>query len=408
MSTSAKITLRKKLLKNKKFPIFLRITINRKSKYYSTPFSSTEADWDHKLCQFKKKVAGSLQLNSALNKILQDAFHVISILENEYRNYNLILFDKIFLREENCNLGFNDLFETEIQKMFQNDQINYAKSMRETLIALSQFEPKLSEYRFENIDFQFLTKFEIFLRQRGANDGGISAYMRNIRKIYNLGINLKIVKSDRYPFNDYKLSKFKKKDVSKALTESEFQQFIDFDINLLPAAKNAWYSYIFSYYARGMNFTDLAELKWSDVENNKFSYNRNKTDALLKINLPDLPIFQELKRYFSVYRPYPTPYIFPILTKEISNYSALELVERKNNVRRYYNKQLKQILKKLEIEKNITFYTARHTFATTALRNNININVIKQSLGHKKLSTTENYLEDFKESEVDEIIMKIF
>jgi site-specific recombinase XerD len=69
---------------------------------------------------------------------------------------------------------------------------------------------------------------------------------------------------------------------------------------------------------------------------------------------------------------------------------------------------LKEIFKFLEIEKNITFYTARHTFATTALRNNVNINIIKQSLGHKRLSTTENYLDDFKDSEVDDVIVGMF
>ncbi len=408
MSASAKITLRRKLLKNGNFPIFLRITINRKSKYYSTPFTSTESNWDFNLCQFKRKAPGALSLNAALNKILHDAVHTISILENDHPNYNLMLFDKIFLREENRKIGFKALFESEIQKLFENDQINYARSFRETLTALNQFEPKLSDYNFENIDLQFLINFEVFLRKRGANDGGIAAYMRNIRKMYNIGLKLKMVKADLYPFSDYKISKFKKKDVSKALTEREFQQLVQFDINQVPAAKNAWYAYIFSFYARGMNFTDLAELKWSDIDGNRFSYYRNKTDVLLKINLPDLPIFGDLKKYFKVYRPYNTPYIFPILTKDIAEYSAYELVERKDSVRRYYNKQLKEILKRIGIEKNITFYTARHTFATTALRNNVNINIIKQSLGHKKLSTTENYLEDFKESEVDEIISKIF
>ena len=42
------------------------------------------------------------------------------------------------------------------------------------------------------------------------------------------------------------------------------------------------------------------------------------------------------------------------------------------------------------------------------MRNNININIIKQSLGHKKLSTTENYLDDFTDNEVNNEINKMF
>lgn len=82
--------------------------------------------------------------------------------------------------------------------------------------------------------------------------------------------------------------------------------------------------------------------------------------------------------------------------------------KRKDSVRSYYNKQLKEILRLCEIDKNIIFYTARYTFATTALRKEININIIKQSLQHKRLSTTENYLDDFKDSEVNSIITGMF
>ena len=79
---------------------------------------------------------------------------------------------------------------------------------------------------------------------------------------------------------------------------------INFDISALPSAKNARYIYLFSYYARGMNFTDLAELKWSDLENLQFTYTRNKTDVNLKIRLPEKPIIKEILDFYKIYRPY--------------------------------------------------------------------------------------------------------
>ena len=188
----------------------------------------------------------------------------------------------------------------------------------------------------------------------------------------------------------------------------KFQKLLNFDVEKMPAVKNALYLYIFSYYARGMNFTDLAELKWCDLDNLQFTYTRNKTDVNLKIRLPEKPIIKEILDFYKIYRPYNTPYIFPILAKNMKEYSDEGLKNRKYGVICYYNKKLKEIFKYLEIEKNITFYTARHTFATTALRNNVNINIIKQSLGHKRLSTTENYLDDFKDSEVDDVIVGMF
>jgi len=194
----------------------------------------------------------------------------------------------------------------------------------------------------------------------------------------------------------------------KALTTEEIEILVNYDIDKIPSAKNALYAYILSYYARGMNFTDLAELKWNQIENNKFAYHRNKTDVLIKVSLPTNRTIKRIFDYFATYNPFATPYVLPILTKDIKEYSPEELIDRKNSVRSYYNKELKKILKDCDIEKNITFYTARHTYATNALRGKLNINLIKQSLGHKRLSTTENYLEDFSDDEMHNAVNSIF
>jgi integrase len=408
MSASVKIVCRKTILKNGLFPIYLRVTIDRKSKFYSTPFSCKLNEWNEKQGEFNSKFRNNLTFNKTLRKIKDDAIDILDFLEKDYGSYNLILFDKYYSKKDDKELGFIGLFEKEIEIFQQNGQVSYCRSMKDSLKAIKKFKKNIDTYKFENIDFQFLTEFENFMRKRGAQDGGIGVYMRNIRTIYNKAINFKIVQPQYYPFKDYKISKFKKRKVRKALTEEEFQKLLNFDVEKMPAVKNALYLYIFSYYARGMNFTDLAELKWCDLDNLQFTYTRNKTDVNLKIRLPEKPIIKEILDFYKIYRPYNTPYIFPILAKNMKEYSDEGLKNRKYGVICYYNKKLKEIFKYLEIEKNITFYTARHTFATTALRNNVNINIIKQSLGHKRLSTTENYLDDFKDSEVDDVIVGMF
>ena len=47
------------------------------------------------------------------------------------------------------------------------------------------------------------------------------------------------------------------------------------------------------------------------------------------------------------------------------------------------------------------FYTAKHTFATLSLKKGINTVMIKQTLGHQSIKTTETYLEDFNTRELD-------
>src|SRR5690606_29182327 len=56
------------------------------------------------------------------------------------------------------------------------------------------------------------------------------------------------------------------------------------------------------------------------------------------------------------------------------------------------NAYLKEITAALGIPKNITFHSARHTFATTiTLANGVPIETVSKLLGHTKISTTQVY-----------------
>ena len=56
------------------------------------------------------------------------------------------------------------------------------------------------------------------------------------------------------------------------------------------------------------------------------------------------------------------------------------------------NLYLKELTTIAEIQKNITFHSARHTFATTiTLSNNVPIETVSKLLGHTNLRTTQIY-----------------
>jgi integrase/recombinase XerD len=48
----------------------------------------------------------------------------------------------------------------------------------------------------------------------------------------------------------------------------------------------------------------------------------------------------------------------------------------------------------LKWTKHITLHTLRHSFATTLLRNWVNLSDIQNLMGHSKLSTTATYLHE--------------
>lgn len=56
------------------------------------------------------------------------------------------------------------------------------------------------------------------------------------------------------------------------------------------------------------------------------------------------------------------------------------------------NAYLKEIAAICEIEKELTFHIARHTFATTVtLTNGVPIESVSKMLGHKNIKTTQHY-----------------
>ena len=56
------------------------------------------------------------------------------------------------------------------------------------------------------------------------------------------------------------------------------------------------------------------------------------------------------------------------------------------------NSYLKEIADLCQINKNLTFHLARHTFATTVtLTNGVPIESVSKMLGHSKISTTQIY-----------------
>ena len=59
------------------------------------------------------------------------------------------------------------------------------------------------------------------------------------------------------------------------------------------------------------------------------------------------------------------------------------------------NRYLLDIVKELEIDKKVTTYYARHSFATILKKSGANIELIRESLGHSSSKTTSIYLDSF-------------
>lgn len=98
-------------------------------------------------------------------------------------------------------------------------------------------------------------------------------------------------------------------------------------------------------------------------------------------------------------------YIVPYLMKLINDYDE-NIVATNNNKKILTTKQINVIIKNIGINyfnKEITPHSLRRSYATNLLRNNVNLEVVRKSLGHSNINTTATYLQFTDEEILDEL-----
>ncbi len=392
-----KIVIRKKALSNGLYPIFLRVTKDRRSKYFKTIFNVLENEWDNSKGRFKKSNTNYIQNNRLLIKIQERAYKVLTEIEIEKEDFSLEDFEKKFRIEKNpFKNNFFAFWQEVIYEMEESGRAGNARANRDSFRSLKLFN-KSSNLKFHEVTSAFLTKYEIFLRARGGSDGGIGVRMRAIRAIFNRAIERNLVKSAFYPFRSYKISRLKGKEQKRALTIEQIQSIIKMDIESYPHLINSRNYFVFSFYTRGMNFADIMKLEWNNIKDDRIYYTRSKTKGNFIVKI--LPPVAEILTYYQI-KNNRTKYIFPVLLRE--NLSTQQIEERKSKILKRFNKDLKEIAEICNIDRTITSYVARHSYANCLKQKGVATDVISESMGHKNLAVTQAYLKELDNSILDE------
>ncbi len=395
--SSIKIVLRKKGLLDGTYPICLRITKDRKTKYFNTIYKSSEREWDAPAGCFNKNNANYMQNNRLLLKIKARALKVYADLDFEKEFFNLDDFSLRFRIDSNpANDYVFPFWEEIVSEMKLAGRMGNATMYAETMKSIKQF-CGFKKIRFQDITNAFLNKYEAWLRSRGGTGGGISIKQRTLRALYNKAIERSIIKDINHPFKTYKISKLKGQGIKKALDYDQVTKIINLDLSSNLHLADARNYFVFSFYTRGMNYTDMMVLKWEDIDATKVSYIRNKTKGRFVITI--LPPVHEILDYYREYA-LPTKYVFPILLKD--GLTPAQIDNRKKKTLAKYNRDLKEISKISGINKSLSSYVARHSFANCLKQKGVATDVIGESLGHKDLTTTQVYLKELGSSVLDD------
>ncbi|WP_037321279.1 MULTISPECIES: site-specific integrase [Salegentibacter] len=391
-----KIVLHKVKRADGTFPVSLRVTKNRKTKYFKTIFNVFPEEWDASAELFNKRHKNYLQDNRLLLKFKERAFRIYSELQLKNESFRLSEFENAFRVTSNPESKkffyfWNDL----IQEFNSAGRTGNARIHNEAFLALKKFNLS-TRLEFEDITVTYLSKFETHLRSLGGNDGGISLRMRTIRAVFNKAIARDIISADIYPFKNYKISKLKSKPAKRALDFTEIMRIVKMDISKYPHLLHSHKYFVFSFYTRGMNFADQINLKWSQINGDKIFYTRSKSKG--NFNITILPPVRDILNYFKA-RSIGTKYVFPLLLQD--NLTPLQIENRKHKTLSKYNKDLKEIATICNIDKTLTSYVARHSFANSLKQMGVATDVISESLGHQNLTITQAYLKELDSSVLD-------
>jgi len=400
MNTSVKVVLyTSKVLSNGDHPVMLRVTKDRKSKYLSTGFKCSTILWDDKNNLPKKKHPLYAEAKILIAKKTIEAEKLIMDLENESKNLSAHEIKGKLKKTKVNNPFVFQYFDIVIDRLKASGQIKNAIVYKDAKRNLSHFTNS-KDIHFSDIDVEFLNKFEEFLKSNGKGGNTIYIYLRTLRALLNKAIKEDVSSDKYYPFKKFSLAKYAKlKTEKRAISKEDIAKIKKLDTAKHPHLLDAKNIFMFSFYCRGINFIDIALLKWKDIKSGRLIYTRQKTKELFTIELMQ-PVKEILKYYKSITFRGSDSYIFPILNE--THVTPKMLYNRKEKMIRKINKDLKEIANKIGLESELTTYVARHSYATILKKSGIATSVISEAMGHDSEKTTKIYLESFENNILDE------
>lgn len=363
--------------KNGLIPVMCRITVNGKISQFSCKLDVEEKTWNIELGRVSGRSTVAQETNRMLDKIrvgINKAYQDICDKDN------YVTAEKV----RNVFLGMGMNHETLLAVFRQHNedyekQVGKIKSLRsywKYCIVYKHLEEfikqryKVSDIALKELAPAFITDFELFLRtEKNHCNNTVWSYMMPFRSIIFMAINNGWLQRD--PFYAYSITK---EETKRGFLSKE-------EINLLIKGtfKKPSYTlirdlFIFCTFT-GLSWTDMANLTKENLQTSFDGHlwiktNRQKTGTESNIRLLD------------------------VAKHIIEKYDGMTDDNKLLPVPCYVNckNSIKVIAKKCGIEKNVTWHTSRHTYATTVcLSNDVPIETLSKMLGHRSIRTTQIY-----------------
>lgn len=456
----AKISIKhytSKVLSDYTSPIMISICKDGKRKYVSTGISCLPSEWDSKKNELKKSVKNS----KAMNLIIQQKYSSIISRELELIAQNIPYNIDDLINSVKTN-DSNKFLLSDLLKKY----IECKKSKHSTVVNYEYALSILNEHNVRYVD-QVNTGIIDEIVYGKLKDNSNRNVIKNIKSLLNFAVKNKLIKEN--PIKGYKpdkkmnfqtkkralsyeeLSKIEYNYISKYFLSKEQidsikqmkqeqidsikdKELRDYYNNLRNNTINIYSEsfavglFLLSFNMQGLALVDLLTLKKSDfqiyhysdksaLQNNllnpqskqyfRIETKRNKTGKNVTIFIPvdQFMMFTNIifNQNFNPDNIENDDYFFPVFNKQMTE---IEAFKKKQILQVMLNRKLKSFAQKVGINSDITFYTARHSFASILNWNNVNPSLIAQMMG-RDVTDIQVYLKQFNDNQIIESLQYI-
>lgn len=367
--------------KNGECPVMLRINLNGDRLALQVQRFIKPEDWDQNRYVMKGRTEAARVFNNYLEAVRLKA----------HKKYNELLSytDDVtpqMLRD--AILGVNtaktrqiiDIWEghvSDLKKLIgkENSYATYQKynTAKNHFQSFLQKKYQLNDVSIKAVDYQMIQQYSIYLKtEKGCSFNTATKFLQNLKTITSISIRSGWLVKD--PFNGISLTL---KEVDRPyLTFEELERLIEFN-SVFDRLNRVRDFFVFSCYT-GLAYIDVKKLKKAEIEGNDemgfwIRTRRQKTGGRANIPLLDIPM------------------------SIIRNYCQLEFLDADDSIlpilsNQKMNAYLKELADLCNIQKQLSYHVARHTFATTVtMMNGVPIETVSKMLGHKNIHSTQHY-----------------
>lgn len=352
------------------------LTINGERCAFSTGKKVKASSWD----KTRQQVRGKDEETKSLNNFIKTVRAKLYEKEAELMNKGFVVtaellrdayFDKVDALKEKTLIQILDEHNLEKKAMI-------GKTVAASTYWIFEYSGRLfrefmqkkygrSDLYLRGINIGFIQGFHAFLLgEKSMKQNSSTKHLKFLKKLLNFAVANSYV-----TYNAVNAYKVEREPVEiDFLDEEELRKIINFDTPL-PRLERAKDMFLFGCFT-GLSYIDIKTLAPEHFEKDSvgriwIKKRRVKTGVLSRI--PLLPIAKL------------------ILDKYKGSDKLLPIQDPAD-----INKYLKDIAILCGIKKRITFYTSRHTFASTVtLANNISLEVVSKMLGHTNIRMTTHY-----------------